>query len=120
VVGRFVDAIQQGDLDGMVAILTDNAKLTMPPDPFEFNGPRPIAELLDRVALGQDLKVVLTRANHDPALGYYRPDPNANIYRASAILVLSVAGEQVSSITRFGDKSLFACLGLPRTLPSTE
>jgi hypothetical protein len=41
VVGRFVDAIQQGDLDGMVAILTDNAKLTMPPDPFEFNGPRP-------------------------------------------------------------------------------
>jgi RNA polymerase sigma-70 factor (ECF subfamily) len=118
VVGRFVDAIEGGDLEGMVAILTDNARLTMPPDPFEFTGARPIAEFLDQVALGQDLKVVPTRANNDPALGYYRPDPNANIYRASAILVLSVAGEQVSSITRFGDKSLFACLGLPRTLPS--
>jgi RNA polymerase sigma-70 factor (ECF subfamily) len=116
VVGRFVDAIQSGDLDGMVAILTDDAKLTMPPDPFEFTGPRPIAEFLDRVALGQDLKVVPTRANNDPALGYYRPDPNANDYRASAILVLSVAGDQVSSITRFGDKSLFACLGLPRII----
>jgi RNA polymerase sigma-70 factor (TIGR02960 family) len=119
VVGRFVDAIQSGDLDGMVAILTDHAKLTMPPDPFEFTGPRPIAEFLDRVALGQDLKVVPTRANNGPALGYYRPDPNANVYRASAILVLSVAGDQVSSITRFGDKSLFACLGLPRIVPST-
>jgi RNA polymerase sigma-70 factor (ECF subfamily) len=117
VVGRFVDAIQAGDLEGMVAILTDDAKLTMPPDPFEFTGPRPIAEFLDRVA-PQDLKVVLTRANDDPALGYYYPDPNANVYRAGSIVVLSVAGEQVSSITRFADRSLFACFGLPRTVPS--
>jgi hypothetical protein len=61
--------------------------------------------------------VVPTRANDDPAFGYYRPDPNANVYRASGIIVLSVVGEQVSSLTRFGDKSLFACFGLPRTIP---
>ena len=118
VVERFVDAIQRDDLDGIVAILTADAKLTMPPEPFEFHGPRPIAEFLHQVGFrGQDLKVVPTRANNSPAFGYYRPDPNANVYRASGFIVLSVAGEQVSSMTRFGDKSLFACFGLPRTLP---
>ena len=118
VVDRFVDAIQRDDLDGIVAILTADARLTMPPEPFEFNGPRPIAEFLHLVGFrGQDLKVVPTRANNNPAFGYYRPDPNANVYRASGFIVLSVADEQVSSMTRFGDKSLFACFGLPRTLP---
>jgi RNA polymerase sigma-70 factor (TIGR02960 family) len=118
VVDRFVDAIQRGDLDAVVAILTADAKFTMPPEPFEFNGPRPIAEFLHRMAFwGQDLKVVPTRANTDPAFGYYRPDPNANVYRASGIIVLSIVGDRVSSMTRFGDKSLFACFGLPRTVP---
>jgi hypothetical protein len=90
----------------------------MPPEPFEFLGARPIAEFLERVVFwGDDLKVVPTRANNDPAFGYYRPDPNANVYRASGLMVLEVRGERVSSMTRFGDKSLFACFGLPRTLP---
>ncbi len=117
VVDRFVDAIQQGDLDRVVALLTDDARLTMPPEPFEFHGPRPIAEFLQRVAFWrEDLKVVPTRANNDPAFGYYRKDPNADVYRASGIIVLTIAGDQVSSMTRFGDKSLFACFGLPRTI----
>ncbi len=117
VVDRFVDAIQQGDLDRVISLLTDDAKLTMPPEPFAFDGPRSIAEFLQRVVFwGDGLKVVPTRANNDPAFGYYRPDPNANVYRASGFIVLKVTDEQVSSMTRFGDKSLFACFGLPRTI----
>jgi RNA polymerase sigma-70 factor (ECF subfamily) len=119
VVERFVRAIQQGDLQGVVSLLTDDATLSMPPEPFQFHGPRPIAGFLQRAAFwSPDLKVVETRANHDPAFGYYRPDPNSNIYRASGIIVLHVTGSKVSSLTRFGDKSLFACFGLPRTISS--
>ena len=117
VVDRFIDAIQQGDHDRVVALLTDDARLKMPPEPFEFCGPLPIAEFLRRVAFWRDdLKMVQTRANKDPAFGYYRKDPNAGVYRASGIFVLAVSEEQISSMTRFGDKSLFACLGLPRTI----
>jgi hypothetical protein len=63
----------------------------------------------------EDLKMVPTRANNQPAFGYYRKDPNADVYRASGIFVLTVSQDQVSSM-RFGDKSLFACFGLPRTI----
>ena len=118
VVDRFVDALQQGDLERVISLLTDDAQLTMPPEPFGFHGPRSIAEFLQRVVFwGDNLKVVPTRANDDPAFGYYRPDPNANVYRASGFIVLKVTGERVSSMTRFGDRSLFACFGLPRTIP---
>jgi RNA polymerase sigma-70 factor (TIGR02960 family) len=118
VVDRFVDAIQQGDIDRVVALLTDDARLKMPPEPFEFHGPRPIAVFLQQVAFWrEDLKMIPTRANDAPAFGYYRKDPNADLYRASGIFVLTVSEDQISSMTRFGDKSLFACFGLPRTMP---
>jgi RNA polymerase sigma-70 factor (TIGR02960 family) len=117
VVEQFIDAIQQGDLDRVVALLADDADLKMPPEPFEFHGPRPIAEFLRQVAFWrEDLKMVRTRANNEPAFGYYRKDPNADVYRASGIFVLTVSEDQISSMTRFGDKSLFACFGLPRTI----
>jgi RNA polymerase sigma-70 factor (TIGR02960 family) len=121
VVDDFVEAVQSGDPNRVVALLTDDAKLTMPPEPFEFRGPRPITEFLQQVAFwGLDIKTVLTRANNDPAFGYYRRDPHANVYRASGIMVLSVVDEHISALTRFGDKSLFARFGLPRTIPATQ
>jgi len=120
VVDRFVDAFQQGDVDQLVALLTDDAKFTMPPEPFEFHGPRVIAEFFPRVGFwGRDLKLVPTRANSQPALGYYVPDPMASVHRAGGILVLTVSSDQISAITRFGEKALLARFGLPRTLPSS-
>ena len=60
--------------------------------------------------------MVPTRANNAPAFGYYRKDPNADVYRASGIMVFTVSDDQISSMTRCGDKGLFACFGLPRTI----
>jgi len=116
-VQRFVDALQRGDLEGVVALLTEDARMTMPPEPFEFRGPRPIADFLSW-AWGNDVKVVPTRANGAPAFGYYRPDPHAGVHRAAGIIVVTVEGERLSSLTRFGDKSLIATFGLPRTITS--
>ena len=118
-VDRFVDSFQQGDLEGVIASLSDDARFTMPPEPFEFRGPRVIAEYFhSRGFLDQDLKLVPTRANSQPAFGYYLPDPNANVHRAGGLWVLTVRAEQISVITRFGDRSLLALFGLPRTVPS--
>ena len=118
-VDRFIDSFQQGDLEGVIALLSDDARFTMPPEPGELRGPRVIAEYLhSRGVWGQDLKLVPTRANNQPAFGYYLSDPNANVHRSSGIMVLTVRAEQISAITRFGDRSLLALFGLPRTVPS--
>jgi RNA polymerase sigma-70 factor (TIGR02960 family) len=120
VVDRFVDAVQRADLDSLVALLTDDARAIMPPEPFEFRGPLVIARFLDSLGiLGPDLKLVPTRANNQPAFGYYRPDPTANVHRAVGIMVLTVSTDQISAITRFGDRGLLSRFGLPRTVPST-
>ncbi len=119
VVDRFVEAFQEGDLDGVVALLTDDAKFSMPPEPFEFHGPRVIAEFLRSLGFwGQRLKLVPTRANNQPAYGYYLPDPNADVHRASGIMVLTMATDGISALTRFGDRGLLARFGLPRTVTS--
>lgn len=117
-VERFVDALEGGNVERVVALLTDDARMTMPPEPFELRGSRPIAEYLGRF-WSQGVTVVPTRANNAPAFGYYRPDPHADVYRASGLMVVSVAGARVSALARFADKSLFATFGLPRTITQT-
>jgi RNA polymerase sigma-70 factor (ECF subfamily) len=115
-VDRFVEAFQRGDIDGVVALLTEDARLAMPPEPFECNGPRAIALFLQRRGFwGQDLELVPTRANNQPALGYYFTDPNSSISPASGLIVLTLSQDQVSTITRFGDEGTLGRFGLSHT-----
>jgi RNA polymerase sigma-70 factor (TIGR02960 family) len=118
-VGRFADAVERGDTDGIVALLAEDAWLTMPPEPYEYQGHAAIAAFLrDRPALrGARLRLVPTRANGQPAFGCYVPDPQAAIVRAYGLLVLTLEGDRISAITWFGDRGVFPHFGLPRTLP---
>ena len=116
VVDRFVGALERGDVDQVVAALTRDAKLIMPPEPVECHGPRAIAEFLRRMGFwGRELKLVPTRAYDQAAFGYSRRDP-ASGARASGIVVLSLANNRVSTITRFGDPALLARFGLSELL----
>ena len=118
VVARFVDAFQGGDIEGVVALLTDDAKVTMPPEPFEFRGRQAITAFYRTQELWERrITLVPTSANHQPAFGYYLADPHADLHRFGGILVLAVVHDQISAITRFNDRSLLARFGLPRTLP---
>jgi len=118
VVARFVDALEHFDLDRLVALLTEDARITMPPEPVEFRGPKAITGFFGELPFwGEELKVVLTRANNQPAVVYYLPDPCAPIWRAGSILVLALRGDRVCGLTRFGDQGLLGRFGLPRTLP---
>jgi RNA polymerase sigma-70 factor (ECF subfamily) len=116
-VGRFVDAFERFDLEELVTVLTEDARLAMPPEPVEFRGPLAIAGYLRAHLGGQEVKLVPTRANNQPALALYLPDPCAPIWRASSLVVLTLRGSRVCMLTRFGDRGIFARFGLPRTLP---
>jgi RNA polymerase sigma-70 factor, ECF subfamily len=118
VVSRFADAVEAGDIDALVALLTDEAWLTMPPEPAEYQGPDAIGVFLrDREARrGTRLRLVPTRANTQPAFGCYLPAPQTDIARPYALFVLTLEGDQISAITWFGDSSVFPHFGLPRML----
>jgi RNA polymerase sigma-70 factor (ECF subfamily) len=118
---RFGDAFERGDIDAVVALLTEDAWIRMPPAPHEYQGRPAIAEFLRTRGIwrsGGGIRLVPTRANGQPAFGYYLSDPHAGVARASGLFVLTVEGEAISAITRFGDNGVLPYFGLPRTLPS--
>jgi RNA polymerase sigma-70 factor (TIGR02960 family) len=119
IVGRFADAFQSGDVDALVALMTDDAVLTMPPLPLVYQGPEKIGEFLSRVPAGGALtrfRLVATRANGQPAFGMYIKDPQCPIARGTGIMVLELEGDRISVMTAFHDTSPFPRFGLPRTL----
>ncbi len=118
--GRFADAVQSGDIDEVVALLTADALLTMPPQPLEYQGHEAIAAFLRQRAelRGAALRVVPTRANTQPAFGCYLPDAQAAIARPYGLIVLTLEGEAIAAITWFADTGVFRHFGLPRTLPN--
>jgi RNA polymerase sigma-70 factor (TIGR02960 family) len=118
--GRFAEAVEGGDIDEVVALLTDDALLTMPPQPLEYQGHEAIAAFLRyRAELrGAALRIVPTRANTQPAFGCYLPDAHAAIARPYGLIVLTLEREAIAAITWFADTGLFRHFGLPRTLPN--
>jgi RNA polymerase sigma-70 factor (TIGR02960 family) len=118
-VARFTDAFEGGDVQGVVALLTDDAWLTMPPAPLEYQGPAAIARFLSTVPAGGRLdlfRLIPTRANGQPAFGCYVRDPHTPIAHAYGLMVLTLRGGRVAAITGFPDTGVFPHFGLPRTL----
>jgi RNA polymerase sigma-70 factor (ECF subfamily) len=119
VVGQFANAIEDGDVDTVVALLTDDAWLTMPPYPYQYQGGAAIGNFLRVRGARHEtpLRLVPTRANGQPAFGCYFPCPQTDIARAYGMLVLTLAGSNIAAITFFADSSVFPHFGLPRTVP---
>jgi RNA polymerase sigma-70 factor (ECF subfamily) len=117
IIGRFADAVEAGDIDGMVVLLTDDAWLTMPPEPHEYQGRQAIGVFLRgrEVSRGR-LRLVPTRANGQPAFACYLPSPQTDIAPPYALFVLTLRGDRISAITWFADSSPFPHFGLPRML----
>ena len=117
---RFAAAYADDDIDGVVALLTDDAWFTMPPATLEYQGHAAIASFLTQSALyrgSRHTALIPTRANGQPAFGCYVPDEHAGILHSHGIMVLTMEGMRISAITRFIDSGLLPHFGLPRTLP---
>jgi len=118
-VRRFADAFQADDINGIVALLTEDAWLTMPPTTLEYQGPLVIASFLRENVTwrrGQRYRLVPTRANTQPAFGCYRTDAHAPIAHATGLVVLTLDGERIAAITQFMVPTILSRFGLPRTL----
>jgi RNA polymerase sigma-70 factor (TIGR02960 family) len=115
---RLTRAYETGDVDGVVALLTGDVWVTMPPLPLEYQGRQLAARFLAAVAFrqGRTYRLVATRANGQPAFGAYVRDPHAPVLHAIGLLVLALAGRRICAMTLF-DKGVLARFGLPRTLP---
>jgi RNA polymerase sigma-70 factor (ECF subfamily) len=118
-VDRFVRAFEAGDIPSLLELLTDDALLSMPPEPLEYQGRAAIGNFLSTVpAAGRldQFKLVPTRANGQPAFGCYLRDTHTAIAHAYGLMVLTLESKHVCAIAGFADTSLFRSFGLPRTI----
>ena len=117
VVDRFVRAFQAGDARRVAAVLSDDAHLSMPPEPIQCNGADAVGSYLRaRGFWGSGLRLVATRANGQPAYGYYFPDPGGGAPPLNGLVVLTLASDRVTAVTRFGAPIVGDRFGLPAHL----
>ena len=118
-VDRLTRAFETADVDGIIAMLTEDAWLTMPPLPLEYQGRELAAKFLTATAFrpGWTARLIPTRANGQPAFGFYARDPQTGGFYTVGLMVLTLSGTQVSAMTRF-DSSTLPRFGLPATLPN--
>ena len=115
-VAAFVRAYESGDLDALVALLTDDVHVSMPPIPLEYQGRDVVARLFASIfRSGRRVDLVPTRANGQPAFGAYL-HASTGIRHGTGLFVLTLTGGRICAFTRF-DNSVLPWFGLPRSLP---
>jgi RNA polymerase sigma-70 factor (ECF subfamily) len=117
-VAGLTQAYAAGDVDAIVALLTDDVRLAMPPVPLEYEGREAVARffalLMDRC---RRYDLVPTRANGQLAFGMYLVPRGGGIRHGNGLLVVRVAGDRVDDLVRF-EGSVLPWFGLPRSLPA--
>jgi RNA polymerase sigma-70 factor (ECF subfamily) len=117
IVAKFVHAWESADLDELVALLTDDVFISMPPMPFEYEGRDNVARFCASIfGSGRRFDLVPTRANGQPAFGAYLRAADG-ISHGVGLYVLTLTGDRICAMTRF-DNSVLPWFGLPRSLPS--
>jgi RNA polymerase sigma-70 factor (ECF subfamily) len=117
IVAKFVNAWESADVDALVALLTDEVFISMPPMPFEYVGRDLVGDFCARLfGAGRRFDLIPTRANGQPALGAYLRTPGG-ISHGTGVYVLTLAGDRICAMTRFED-GVLPSFGLPRSLAS--
>jgi RNA polymerase sigma-70 factor (TIGR02960 family) len=114
----FIDAHERGDTELAMSLITDDVRVTMPPNPYLFEGRAAIAGLLEQAFGPQregDWRLVPTRANRMPAAASYLRAFGDDTYRAFKVDVVRARDGRIAEITTFGPE-LFEQFGLPLTL----
>ena len=116
-VANFVRAYESGDVEALVALLTDDIFVSMPPIPLEYQGRDVVARLFASIfGSGRRVDLLPTRANGQPAFGAYLRT-STGLRHGSGLFVLTLSGDRIAAFTRF-DSDVLPHFGLPRSLPS--
>jgi RNA polymerase sigma-70 factor (ECF subfamily) len=103
IVDGYVDAWVRGDVDAVVAMLTEDAVFAMPPLATWFGGREAIKTFLAGWPMSGAWRwqAVQTRANGQPALAFYSWDEQEKAFLPFALNVLTFSGTQVDAVTAF-------------------
>jgi RNA polymerase sigma-70 factor (ECF subfamily) len=117
----FIETHERQDPVAALAVIREDIRVSMPPNPGLFAGKEAIAGLMahayDRSVFG-DWKLLPTAANRMPAAASYLRRAGSDVYVPFKLDVLRTGGGLIAEITTF-DASLFDRFGLPPTLPAT-
>ena len=114
-VANFVRAYESGDVDSLVALLTADVCVSMPPIPLEYQGRDAVARFCAIIMRRRTHDLVPTRANGQPAFGAYLRAPNGGIRHGTGLFVLTLTGDRICAMTRF-ENSVLPSFGLPPSL----
>jgi RNA polymerase sigma-70 factor, ECF subfamily len=119
-VDQYVAAFEAYDVDQLVTLLRHDATFCMPPFSLWLQGPGQVRTWMSGPGIGcRGSRLIAASANGWPAYAQYRPEDEGGGYRAWALIVLELAGDQISGVTAFLDtERLFPHFGLPLTLPA--
>jgi RNA polymerase sigma-70 factor (ECF subfamily) len=135
-VERYMDAMQRGDVDAVVAMLAEDATWSMPPLQIWFRGRSEIARFLADYAFTVRWRHLPTRVNGQPTAACYAWDEEQGMYVGSILDVLTLEGSRIAEVTSFGTSEVFRRLvpgarpyatselfrrfGLPDALPAQQ
>lgn len=109
VVDRFATALRDGDVEGLVALLTSDAVLAMPPLPHEYVGPAAVGEFLaasQRWLPDRQVQLRPLRANTQPGFVHLLVDAGTGEAASIGVVLLTLTGDRIGRITRFLDPFL--------------
>jgi len=116
-VAKFTRAYESADLDALVALLTDDVFMSMPPIPFEYAGRDAVADFCAALfTAGRRIDLVPTRANGQPAFGSYVRTPSGT-RQATGLVTITLAGDRICATSRF-ETSVLPWFDLPLSLPA--
>jgi RNA polymerase sigma-70 factor, ECF subfamily len=118
-VERYLVAWERNDVDAVVAMLTEDAKMAMPPLPSWYSGRDRIADFLRRYPLSDDhrWKMLPTAANGQPALAGYLWDDDAGAFVPNCLSILTLRDKQIDEVTAFLTPEAFTRFDLPASIP---
>jgi RNA polymerase sigma-70 factor, ECF subfamily len=119
IVTGYAAALEHGDTDALVALLTEDVTWSMPPLPHWYHGLEAVTDFAVQVPLTGcgSWRHLPTSANGQPAVGCYLWNDDARAHLGWSINVLTLRGERIAEITSFIGPDHFALLGLPISVP---
>jgi RNA polymerase sigma-70 factor, ECF subfamily len=115
-VEAYIEAWEERNVEAIVALLAEDANFVMPPFPNWFEGREAVARFLSSVIGTAGLRHIETRANGQPAIGWYLWDEDEERFAAAAIEVYSFGDDRLTQIAAFASPELFERFGLPAML----
>ena len=110
-VERYMQALDRGDVDALVAMLAQDATWSMPPMPGWYRGDEAIAAFLAEYPCRERWRHVPTSANGQAAVGCYMWDPERGSYVAGVLDVLTLRGSEIVAVTGFVAPWIFRRFG---------